>query len=211
MGNFVASGILHLKHKLGPILWQLPPQFHYDEERLESFFRVLPRTLEEAILSSEKADRVTPSIPEGIDLYQPLRHALEVRSDTFENPDFVDLLRASDVALVFADSAGLFPYMEDLTSDFVYLRLHGEEKLYAGGYSDESLVWWSERLKLWQKGKEPKDALTISEQKFESKPRDVFVYFDNDINTRAPFDAMRLAEYLSKTMPKPTPKPIPKK
>jgi uncharacterized protein YecE (DUF72 family) len=202
LGNFFASGVLHLKQKLGPILWQLPPQFHYDEERLDQFFSILPRTVEQALNTARQADRVLPSFPEELDFSQPVRHALEVRSQTFENPDFIDLLKKHNVALVIADTAGLFPYMEDITSNFIYVRLHGEEKLYAGGYSEESLQWWSHRLRLWRQGESPKDALVMSDSnllqgsKKSKHTKDLFVYFDNDINTRAPYDAMALHQLL---------------
>jgi uncharacterized protein YecE (DUF72 family) len=97
------------------------------------------------------------------------------------------------VALVFADSVS-WPYAEDLTADFVYLRLHGSEELYASGYSDEALDHWAARIKLWAQGLQPNDTRLIIP---DGPPpprmaRDVFVYFDNDAKVRAPFDARSL-------------------
>ena len=96
------------------------------------------------------------------------------------------------MALVFADSAA-WPYAEDITADFVYLRLHGSEELYASGYSDEALDHWAGRLKLWAAGLEPNDAQLIAAgPPTRRNARDVYVYFDNDAKVRAPFDARAL-------------------
>ena len=196
LGNFFGSGVLHLKEKLGPILWQFPPSFRFDEERIEGFFKELPRTFGESIKQMKNADRVEPDYPTGFNSHR-IRHAMEVRHHSFENPDFIALLRKYDVALVFADTAGKWPYIEDVTSDFVYLRLHGEKEIYKSGYEDDSLRIWCDRLKHWQRGTEVKDAITISEVKPTKKKRDAFVYFDNDMKVRAPFDAQRLSQMLT--------------
>ena len=126
-----------------------------------------------------------------------LRHAVEIRHPSFLDPALVALLRRHRVALVFADSAA-WPYREDLTADFVYLRLHGSEELYVSGYSDEVLNHWATRIKLWARGLEPDDARLIAPN---MKPprrnaRDVYVYFDNDAKVRAPADARSLCARL---------------
>lgn len=198
LGNFFASGVLHLREKLGPFLWQLPPSFQFDDERLESFFKLLPHTFAEAIQQSSKADRLEPDFPKDLkNSSLRLRHAIEVRNHTFENPDFIALLRKYNIALVFADTAGRWPYMEDLTSDFIYLRLHGDEELYASGYGEETLRWWAARLKKWISGSEPSDTLTLEERKLaDHKAKDMFLYFDNDVKVRAPVDAITLMRLL---------------
>ncbi|MNS76344.1 hypothetical protein D3C72_1098880 [compost metagenome] len=117
---------------------------------------------------------------------------MEVRHASFENPDFIALLRKYNVALVFADTAGKWPYMEDLTSNFIYLRLHGDEVIYRSGYDDATLNWWADRIKLWRGGRSPADALTMSLEKPQGLARDVYCYFDNDLKIRAPFDAKSL-------------------
>jgi Uncharacterized conserved protein len=199
MANFFASGVLNLRHKIGAFLWQLPPNFRFDEERLEDFFKLLPRTIGEAIELAGYADRYTPTIPaEGLKKNTKLHHALEVRHASFENPDFIKLLRRYNVALVFADTAGKWPYMEDLTADFIYLRLHGDEEIYKSGYDESTLNWWADRIKTWKRGSQPKDALTISLDAPKRLSRDVFCYFDNDIKVRAPFDAKSLSGKLAK-------------
>ena len=114
-------------------------------------------------------------------------------------PTFFELLREHNVAFVFADTAGKFPYAEDLTADFVYIRLHGAEKLYVSGYNDRALEWWGNRIKLWRKGRQPRDAKLVAGRKIDNRSRDVFVYFDNDAKVHAPFDAIRLAKLLNLT------------
>ncbi|KYG63898.1 hypothetical protein AZI86_13860 [Bdellovibrio bacteriovorus] len=197
LANFFGSGVLHLKHKMGPILWQFPPSFRYDEERLENFFKLLPRTIQDAAKLSKKADRVDPDYPEEAKKSPaPLRHAIEVRHPSFENPDFVELVRKYNVAIVFADTAGRWPYIEDVTSDFVYLRLHGDEELYASGYGDETLKWWAKRIRTWQKGNMPKPDYAVTDTKPPQRSRDAFIYFDNDVKVHAPYDAQTLMRYL---------------
>lgn len=121
----------------------------------------------------------------------------EVRHPSFFADDFVGLLREHDAALVFADTAGTWPYAEDLTADFVYVRLHGAEHLYASGYTDEQLDWWAERVRAWHTGGEPADAHRVTAGNVAGgKPRDIYVYFDNDAKAHAPGDALRLASRL---------------
>ena len=124
-------------------------------------------------------------------------HAVEIRHESFKNERFVHLCRKHNIAIVFADSAGRYPYLEDVTADFIYCRLHGAEELYVSGYTDAALDWWAARIKLWRCGKEPGDRMCVSASKcHKRKARDVYVYFDNDAKVKAPFDAMRLAERL---------------
>ncbi len=198
LANFFASGVLHLKEKLGPFLWQFPPNFVFDEQRLGSFFEKLPRTFKQATQLADMSDRLSPSYP--LDLRKAnrkIRHAIEVRHHSFENPYFIELLRRHNIALVFADTAGKWPYIEDITSDFLYLRLHGDEELYTSGYDDSTLHWWADRIELWKKGQAPANALTLTDQPAPTKKRDVFVYFDNDVKVRAPQDASTLSNMIS--------------
>jgi uncharacterized protein YecE (DUF72 family) len=198
LANFFASGVLALGDKLGPILWQLPPNLGFHPDRLGEFFDQLPRTTADAARLAERHDeRLEDRAWTVTDADRPLRHALEVRHSTFETPAFVDLLRRHDVALVVADTAGKWPFIEDVTSDFVYARLHGSEELYVSGYDDASLESWAAKIRGWAAGENPPDARTLAAPA-PSAPdgRDVFVYFDNDVKVRAPFDAMSLAEKL---------------
>lgn len=197
LANFFASGVLYLEHKLGAFLWQFPPNFVFDEERLENFFKLLPRTFSEAAKLASTSDRFQTEYPTAIrDSQRPLRHSIEVRHHSFENPDFIELLRKYNIALVFADTAGKWPYMEDVTSDFLYLRLHGDEELYKSGYDDATLNWWADRVKTWSSGKLPSDSLNLVDSQIPQKERDIFIYFDNDLKVRAPEDAQTLMKKL---------------
>jgi len=152
LANFFASGVLRLEEKLGPFLWQFSPRFKFDPERLDHFFALLPRDTESAAALAERHDRrLVGRAWTQTRSRRQLRHAIEIRHASFLDPAFVALLRRHRMALVFADSVE-WPYAEDLTAGFVYLRLHGSEELYASGYSDEALDHWAARIKLWARG-----------------------------------------------------------
>ncbi|HET7228622.1 MAG TPA: DUF72 domain-containing protein [Longimicrobium sp.] len=198
LANFFASGVLRLAEKLGPILWQFPERMPADLERFERFLDLLPKTSVEAAALAERHDeRLAGRAWPEADAETPLRHAFEIRHPGFLSADFVGLLRRHNAALVFADTAGRWPYAEDVTADFVYVRLHGAEELYASGYSDQQLDWWAARIREWRRGCEPRDRTCVSPAAApRAKARDVYVYFDNDAKVHAPFDAMRLMERL---------------
>jgi uncharacterized protein YecE (DUF72 family) len=199
VANFFASGVLALGAKLGPVLWQLPPMLGYDPARLAAFFALLPRTTSQAAaLAGGHDERLTDRSWTTADADRPVRHAVEVRHPSYQNAGFVELLREHDIALVIADTAGRWPFMEDVTSDFVYIRLHGDKELYVSGYTDQSLDSWAEKIRCWNAGGNPETARTISTPAdHHASGRDVFVYFDNDVKVRAPYDAMSLAGKLA--------------
>ena len=183
LANFFASGILNLREKLGPFLWQFPPMFRYNEQRLARFFDLLPRTTAAALSLARKRDaRMIGRSRLAIDADRPIRHALEIRHPSFMTAEFVRLLRKHDIGLVVADTAGKWPKMLHVTSDFVYVRLHGDVKIYTSGYSDKALDSWARRIRAWDKA-----------------GRDVYVYFDNDVKVKAPFDALNLMLKLRQT------------
>ncbi|MDN5754059.1 MAG: DUF72 domain-containing protein [Nitrosospira sp.] len=199
LANFFASGIFNLREKLGPILWQFPPTFRYDPERLRRFFELLPRDTAEALtLARRRERRMVGRVRLAIDATRTLRHAIEIRHASFIDESFVQLLREYNIALVVADTAGKWPYREDVTADFLYLRLHGDKALYASGYTPDALARWATRIRAWRAGSQPDDAHLISAQYTpQRRPRDVYCYFDNDVKVRAPFDARDLAAKLS--------------
>lgn len=198
IANFLASGVLALKDKLGPMLWQFPPSFKFDPERFETFLALLPHDTGAALEMAKGCEaRMEGRSYLEIDRKRPLRHAVEIRNETFVDPAFIALLRKYKVALVVADTAGKWPYREDLTADFVYIRLHGAEKLYTSGYTDEALDRWAARITAWNQGNQPEDAHLISSDKPATlKQRAVFCYFDNDVKVRAPYDARQLLRRL---------------
>ncbi len=208
LANFFASGLLELREKLGPLLWQLPPSFAFDPGRLRDFFALLPRSTAAASRLAARHDshvRLT-GWPAGAG-DRPIRHALEVRHASFQTPEFLSLLRANDVALVVADTAGKWPIFEDVTSSFVYVRLHGDSELYVSGYTPSALKAWASKVASWHEGRKPAaPGVHRAGPPPAGRSRDVFVYFDNDVKTRAPFDAMRLAHRLG-IGPRPDPVP----
>ena len=176
LADFFASGILNLREKLGPFLWQFPPMFRFKPERLDAFFRLLPRSTEQALALARRRDaRMIGRSRLAIDANRRLRHAVEIRHPSFMTAEFVRLLRKHGVGLVVADTAGKWPKMFHVTADFVYVRLHGDIKIYTSGYSDRALASWARRMRNWDRD-----------------GRDVYVYFDNDVKVKAPFDALNL-------------------
>ncbi|HLW57620.1 MAG TPA: DUF72 domain-containing protein [Bacteriovoracaceae bacterium] len=196
LANFFASGVLALKEKLGPILWQFPPSMSFNPELFENFLKQLPHNFKEAAKMAKKSTLSKERKYELVEKNYKIRHAIEVRNMSFLNPWFIEILKEHNVAIVFADTAGKWPYMEDITADFVYLRLHGDSELYVSGYDSKTLDFWSERIKTWMLGLEPSNRLTISDKRAPRVQRDVYVYFDNDAKVRAPVDAMSLIDRL---------------
>jgi uncharacterized protein YecE (DUF72 family) len=198
LAAFFAQGLFNLRDKLGPLLWQLPPSLRFDESRLDRFLALLPRTTEAALkLARRRPARMAGRVRLAIDADRPLRHALEVRHDSFRDPAFIQLLHRHGVAGVFADTAGRWPYFEDLTADFVYLRLHGDEELYASGYTDTALDSWARKIDAWSRGRQIEGAQLLSDTSPAlCKTRDVYCYFDNDVKVRAPVDAHGLSDRL---------------
>ncbi|MBB5060204.1 uncharacterized protein YecE (DUF72 family) [Granulicella aggregans] len=200
LANFFASGVLALGPKIGPFLWQLPPmmkfnQGPYETARYESFFTQLPRTVRSAARLARQCDErmlsrayMKPVLKKGDN--PPMRHAIEVRHESFVQPAFVDLLRKHDVGLVVADTVE-WPLLMDVTSDFVYVRLHGSEQLYFSGYEPDAIEVWARRVVAFATG-EAAEGRYAGTAVADGMPRDVYVYFDNDAKVRAPVDAQAL-------------------
>lgn len=183
LATFFAQGLLALGAKLGPILWQLPATMPFDAERIEGFLALLPRDTTEAARLAERRNR---RILKSRTLLEPaafarLRHAFEVRHESFRDPRFATLLRRGGAALAVSD-APEWPRFETMTADFAYLRLHGSTELYTSGYDPPAIAGWARRVRRWA-----------------AAGHDVYVYFDNDAKIRAPADALALAERLGLT------------
>jgi uncharacterized protein YecE (DUF72 family) len=205
LANFFAQGVLVLGAKLGPILWQLPPNFNFELERLEDFFALLPKTRKQAAdLARNHDERLKNRSWFEVPQDATLRHAIEIRHESFVSENFVKLLRRYDIGLVVADTVE-WPLLMDVTSNFVYCRLHGSEELYASGYEAEALDVWADRVVAWAQGGEVDNGRKASTRKAaRRKRRDVFVYFDNDMKVRAPFDAEQLSARVTKLLAHPT-------
>ena len=208
LANFFASGVLALGAKLGPFVWQVPPMMKfnegaYDAARYESFFRLLPRTVRSAVRLAKRCDErmltrafLKPTLKRGED--PPLRHAIEIRHDSFVQPAFIELLKTHNIGLVVADTVE-WPLLMDVTSDFAYLRLHGSELLYFSGYEADAIEMWAQRVVSFATG-------NLAEGRYAGTPlqdgraRDVYVYFDNDAEGRAPVDAQALVHRVKELM-----------
>ena len=203
LANFMASGLLCLGEKMGPLLWQFPPNVMLKDDRFEKFLKMLPHDAKSAAkLAKQHSSRV-----DGRNFIKalgdfPVRHAFEFRHPSFKNPDFLKLLKKHNVAVVFAHSGEKSPYMEDLTADFIYARMHGQEAKYKKGYTSEIIAWLADRVETWTEGRQPKDAEVTLLEKPKVIKRDAFIYFDTEIKEYAPSDARHLAQRLGIKMTK---------
>ena len=193
LANYFASGMLALGRKMGPVLWQFAPQMRWDRERFESFFKLLPQSTKEAARLARRCnDRMLGRSVLTAKEDLPVRHCVEIRHESFVVPEFVDMLREYRIGLVVADTVE-WPLLMDVTADFVYCRLHGSEQLYASGYEADALDDWAERVVAFATGGAAKGRCAGA-TRADGVAREVFVYFDNDIKVRAPFDAIGLQE-----------------
>ena len=169
--RFFASGVMELKDKLGPINWQFMATKKFDPDDFAAFLKLLPRTVEG----------------------RAIRHAVEVRHDSFKSPDFVSLAREHGVAIVIAgDSA--FPQIADVTAPFVYLRIMGTSETEPCGYPDKALDIWATRAQAFAAGKPPVGLQAVIPAKPDKTRRDVFLYVISGAKQHNPAAAMALIE-----------------
>jgi len=170
IARFTGQGITELGDRLGPILWQFMPTKKFDPADFGAFLKLLPT----------KQDGIA------------LRHAVHVRHESFQVPEFVALARAAGVAIVYADSAD-YPAVADVTADFVYARLEAGVEEEPAGYTPTALDHWAAAARKWAKGGAPADLQYLADAA-PKKPRDTFVFFINGAKVRAPHGAMALIE-----------------
>jgi len=197
LANFFASGILALGTKLGPILWQLPEQLHFDAERVDAFLAALPHDTTTAAELARDHDERVEEAAYGDGSNHRVRHVLEVRHRSYLCDEMVAIARRHGVALA-ASHAPAWPYTEEVTAGFVYVRLHGPGALYASSYGEDELRSWAQRLRRWRNAEQPADARTITDRAPPARQeRDVYVYFNNDQSGYAPRNAARLRTLLA--------------
>lgn len=184
LANFYGSGILALGKKAGPFLWQFPATYGFDAGKVERFLAILPQDTSDAeIIAREHDYRLKRGAVVEARVPARYRHAFEIRHPSWFCAEFYELLRAYGAGLVLADTAGKFPYEEEITADFVYVRLHGSTQLYVSGYSDRELDDWAAKIRQWAR-----------------KGLDSYTYFDNDAKVFAPRDAAALAAKLGRLL-----------
>lgn len=169
--RFLASGVLELKDKLGPINWQFMATKRFDPADFEAFLKLLPKTVEG----------------------RTIRHAVEVRHESFKVPEFVDLLCAHEVAVVTAGDSD-FPQIADATAPFVYVRIMGTQEGIDGGYAPAALDAWAGRAKTWAAGGVPDDLNRVADPLPAKQGRDVFLYVISGFKQSNPAAAMGLVE-----------------
>ncbi|MBB5448261.1 DUF72 domain-containing protein [Paraburkholderia sp. WSM4177] len=171
--RFFASGVLLLKQKLGPINWQFAPTKKFDADDFEAFLKLLPASIEG----------------------QKVRHAVEVRHESFRTPEFIALARKYKVAVVLAADSE-YPQIADITAPFVYARIMGTSEKQANGYSTKALDAWAERARQLAAGITPDDLETCAEPPAKAATRDVYLYVISGFKERNPAAAMALLEKL---------------
>lgn len=196
LANFFASGLLELGPLLGPILWQLPGNLRLDLARLDRFLESLPRDADAAVELARGHDDRVAEAAFGDGVNHRIRHVLEFRHESFSTEEVARIAQRHGVALCSSHAAD-WPYVEEITAGFVYLRLHGPKELYASRYERADLDRWAHRIRTWNAGDQPDDARRISAlAPPRRKGRDVYVYFDNTAAGHAPNDARYLIERL---------------
>ena len=171
IARFVGQGIVELGDRLGPILWQFMATKRFDADDMAAFLGLLPAS------------------HAGV----PLRHAVQVRHESFADPAFVAMARAANVAIVYADSAE-YPGIADVTADFVYARLEAAREEEPAGYSGAELDGWARAARDWQAGGQPEGLPYAGAEAPAKVPRDTFVFFINGAKVRAPHGARALIE-----------------
>jgi uncharacterized protein YecE (DUF72 family) len=169
--RFITGGVLELKDKLGPINWQLVPTTKFDPKDVESFLKLLPKRVEG----------------------RALRHAIEVRHDSFRVSELVTLAHHYGVAIVVAGDSE-YPQIADITAPFVYARIMGTQPAHPLGYSKSALDLWAQRATTWAAGGSPADLQTVTTQKVERVNRDVYLYAISGHKEANPAAAQALIE-----------------
>lgn len=189
LADFFSSGVLALGKRLGPFVWQLPGNLKFDPVRIEAFLKLLPKTPDALLAMAKKHDEKTANPFLELSGIEQVRHAIEVRHTSFADKSFVDMMRASNIALIVSDTAEWPTY--DPTADFIYCRLQGAPG--SDHYTDGDLDKWARRIAMWAAGRPMTDGKFITDVEKAPKPRDVFAHFVSTDKKNAPRNAIALA------------------
>jgi uncharacterized protein YecE (DUF72 family) len=189
LANFFASGVLALGKRLGPFVWQLPGNLKYDPVRMEGFLKQLPKTPEALLALAKKHDDKTKEPFLDIAGIERVRHAIEVRHQSFADTAFIEMMRSNNVALVVSDTAEWPTY--DPTADFIYARLQGAPG--SDHYTEADLDKWARRIGMWAAGRPMPEGTFVAPVEPKPKPRDVFAHFVSTDKKNAPRNAIALA------------------
>jgi uncharacterized protein YecE (DUF72 family) len=171
--RFFSTGVMELKDKLGPINWQLMPTKKFDADDFAGFLRLLPKSVEG----------------------RQIRHAVEVRHDSFRTLDFIALAREYGVAIVLAADSD-YPQIADVTAPFVYARIMGTSEADKLGYPEAALDVWADRMRRWASGSVANGLETVTSQPAGGTGQDVFLYVISGFKARNPLAAMALIDRL---------------
>ncbi|MGG1947393.1 DUF72 domain-containing protein [Trinickia sp. NRRL B-1857] len=174
--RFFSSGVLALKDKLGPINWQFAPTKQFDAEDFDAFLQLLPNKIDG----------------------RAIRHAVEVRHESFAHPEFISLAREYEVAIVMAGDSD-YPQIADVTAPFVYARIMGTAETETLGYAARDLDAWATRAQQWAAGAQPDDLRRVEETAPEPAPRDVYLYVISGYKASNPLAGMALIERVANT------------
>ncbi|WP_438391501.1 DUF72 domain-containing protein [Caballeronia sp. DA-9] len=172
--RFLSSGVLELQDKLGPINWQFAPTKQFDADDFEGFLKLLPAKVEG----------------------HAIRHAVEVRHESFRDEAFIALARKYGVAIVMSGDSH-YPQIADVTAPFVYARIMGTTEDQAQGYDKAALDLWAKRAREWSSGATPKGLETAAKTAPEDTARDVYLYVISGFKAHNPAAAMALTERLN--------------
>ena len=189
VANFLASGPLALGKRLGPFVWQLPPNMKFDPERIETFLKLLPQDPEALLARAKQHDEKTRVPYLDISGIETVRHAIEVRHESFADAAFVEMMRAHNVAIVVADT-DKWPTL-DSTADFIYCRLQGAPG--RDHYEPGDIDRWADRVRAWADGVPMSDGPFVVGPDTAPRPRDVFAHFVSTDKEHAPANALALA------------------
>lgn len=175
IGRFFESGVTELKDKLGPINWQFMGTKKFDADDFSKFLELLPKSIDG----------------------REIRHAVEVRHESFKDPAFLSLAREHRIAVVIAADSK-YPQIADRTAPFIYARIMGTVENEVNGYPDASLDLWAKRAVEWNNRETPTGLSVVAPDKQPAGPADVYLYVISGFKEHNPQAAMEIIKRLKR-------------